>query len=1151
MRVPYAQAKRILAKSRRQVAAREREARAQGYRSASTYARANRARPGTGGGLRVAGLTAGDVKRFGSRKTLLGAAAPGFYKLGRPVVTAPLNVARATIEDPGEVIPATARGLRDMVVGLPSAVIKTATDPKGAAKDLVGDYARRYGPLVEGDEAEFRRRLRKEGVASELLDIGGVTAVGGRAAGAVGRATGRGPTVRKRPALRRSGGKATPQSTSRNANVAYLQHKLDRTRGRVSARRQATAEKGGRVPALDVSLGPGEVAPLRRGNVIGDRTVGRRKSRGVQAMKAEQSREVHRGASRAVAQLDRNERRGFKYAMQLGIRDPQAAVAALTEHRKRIVREREAQGTEIPKTLRGTNDELPVIDRLLADPGKVFTPRLAQVAEGERLRGNRVAQSDPGLATEQALLRRYAQQAEHLGVKRQRQPAVAHELEAANKQFWTALHRAQALKKKGKDPARELAKAKAAEHRFNALKAGAPESTAAFVKRVRAAAEKQGLSRPAYFASQKRPEAKYGSYALGGAKAVAEDKRYTGALFRTGREDTRPQVHADALAQNIKRKHNWNTVADNFESNAFAWGKNKTIGQLRDELDRRGIDPGSVAFWNPGKYRDARKGTEGQREEAFGDDVAPPGLDKAVDEAATDWHGLSTKGEDFANTSGWSVIPKSVYDEIHADTRPSGKVARSWDVVKGKQSRILLGTNPPWLAFQAASNTLLTGLAKTGPFDAAKSVAWWRRLDPAQREAAMTYVGVGAHHVDVQQTKLGASANGRLTNGYRAFKQTPALQRLGKMNPLDAMFRADNAQNNFFRKAVLYSQVKREAYRRIGLNVGGAAAMQARTHGLFTLGPEAQMKAVLRDRPALERHAAHVNNMLGDYLTYTAKERRILGRSVMFYGFLRFSLNFTFHTMPTKHPVMSALIGNLGRLQTEEVRRLLGGDELPFALGKLYYTKDGKLKEVGLARLNPATNAVMEMVGNPRPLGKLIGSLPPIVNTALDLAFEKTGFTGKPLMVEGEHRKGAEERQATGIGIGDANAARVAANRMLRLAMPYRAWEGVEYKGVPHGDDSFPFAPRPTGYKDPKVTGDIAKSRRRQAAKGTGGLLLEEFAPFLPKDTRDPEIAARIRERRAGTKAKPKTVRGEFESFREESRANRVRDEFEKYRTGR
>jgi hypothetical protein len=675
------------------------------------------------------------------------------------------------------------------------------------------------------------------------------------------------------------------------------------------------------------------------------------------------------------------------------------------------------------------------------------------------------------------------------------------------------------------------------------------ETADAFLARVKQRAAEDGIADPGYFPSRKRPTMRHSHYALGGTRAIAEDKRYTGALFRTGREDVRPEAFTDALARNIKRKHNWQTVADNFDDAAFGWGKNQTISELLDQLDARNIDPATVAFWNPRKYREARGSLERQdfTEEAFGDDIVAPGLTEAVDGSATDLAGLATRAEEFKNTSGWSVVPKAVYDEIHADTRPSGAVARSFDVLKGKQSRILLGTNPPWLAFQVASNTLLTALARTGPIDAVKAQVWWRKLDPELRAGVEPYVGVGPFAIDVQQTKLGASTNNRLVNAYRAFKATPIMRKVGRANPLDVLFRADNAQNNFFRRSVLYSQAKRDAYRRLGQDVGRVAEAQARIKGLLTLGPKDQIARVVRDRDAIEQHAEFVNQMLGDYATYTARERRILGRGIMFYGFLRFSLNFAFWTMPTKHPVISAIVGNLSRLQTEEVRQLLGGDELPFALGRLYVTKDGQLQVVELGRANPATNALTELVAPyeggvqfvPR---RLLGMLPPMVAASLDMAYGKSAFTNRPLRVLGEHTYAAMEREQSGKEPGLEERGRIAAERFLDLFYPYRAAETIAFEGQPMGDDTLLWDPRPTRYKDDEILKSLARERKRQRSRPTEDRILEELTPFLPHRTRDPEIAESIRARRNGGKKKRKQESGGFFDVGEGSYAAEARE---------
>src|SRR5690606_33679106 len=123
------------------------------------------------------------------------------------------------------------------------------------------------------------------------------------------------------------------------------------------------------------------------------------------------------------------------------------------------------------------------------------------------------------------------------------------------------------------------------------------------------------------------------------------------------------------------------------------------------------------------------------------------------------------------------------------------------------------------------------------------------------------------------------------------------------LNPLNVMFALDHKQNNFFRRAVLYKEVKRQAWESMGENMSKSAYLQTRLMNILDRGPEDQMRAILRDRDLLEDHAQTVADVLGDYNTFSSFERKFLKRHVMFYGYLRFSLRLAFFTMPMRHPV--------------------------------------------------------------------------------------------------------------------------------------------------------------------------------------------------------------------------------------------------------
>lgn len=973
----------------------------------------------------------------------------------------------ALANDPGGTSLRTAKGFRDALTGIPSGLVGTLLDPLGTAKNAAGDYSRRYKDLNKpGGVEKTAKRLQKEGLAPELLDASGLLAAGGATvgrgltvaakAGKLGEAAERVATG-ARTAKRVSGAKSVEQRTSPNLIVAAGQKASDKRRVAKNQRKVARARDAGRpVDALAAEAAArGEVLP-RRAGAAARKVVAQEKGRDLARMKGEQRTEVDRGTRREFAGLSKPERAGFKIANQLGIpADPAVARRAIEQRIGQIEAERQASGATVPKV---RTDELAILRGLHKNADRVFTPRLAEVVRGEQARERRVAANDPALDPVQAQLRRHQPQAAFLGIKREE-----------------------------------------------------GESPASFLRRVKKDAAAAGLARPGYFHSQKRPRAGYSERALGGARAVAGTKAYTGALFAKGLEDASPLVHEQAIARGIKRKYNWNLVARQFAEHSFEWGRNQTVGKLLDEIDNRGLDPNSVALWNPRLYLDAAKKHEADGGDVTGRGEEPvvAGLSDAVDQSAMTIKDLATRPEDFLKTSGWTVIPKAVYDEIHAGTRPSGAIARGYDVVKGKQSRILLGLSPAWLQFQVASNAILTGLAGTGPVDFVKAQAWWNKLSDAEKAAVEPYIGVGHFHDSIEQTKLGAARTrsekiNQTVDAYRALKTTPFMQHIGRGNPLDMLFRADNAQNNAFRKAVLYSQIKRDAYKRMGQNAKLMAGVQTRfTHSL-TLGPTEQMAALLRDHRSLERHAQHVADFLGDYSTYTARERRGFQRAVMFYGFLRFSLRFTFLTMPIKHPVMSSVIAQLGRLQADEVRKLLGGDELPWALGKLYFTKGGQLKSVDLSRANPTMNAVT----NFRAPKDILGFLPPLGVALLDQAYSKTSFKDRPFRVRGENQgRKANEYRAD-------DRARVFLNAMLSLAAPYRAAQAATQPG-PRGDDALLFSPRPTGYRDPATVASINSDIAAQP-KSVGSRLAQQFVPLIPRNDSAPELAASIRARNGG-----------------------------------
>jgi len=1164
-----------------------------------------------------------------------------------PIARAVVGTAWGIAKDPKTSVPKTVTGFKDMALGIPGAGVKIGSDVvhhgpikavKNIAKETGSDFSRRYGGITKpGGVERMANRVAKEGAAPEITDFlsFGVpanrlvdAAIGSAAkSGKLGEAA-KAVMTEPRPKLRTSGGEAKEQAIPRGYVRAKNARRRDTRAQKTIARDVATGLARG-VALADTGTGEkkgvinavvreahdkGEVVPTRRltaGRQVATGKINRAqrranaetRTRHHHQQRAETQREVNRGINRNITGLNKWEKRGFKTAIELGVRTPEAARAAI-KRRLAIIERHRVAGEDIPTEV----DEVPVLKAIHDNAEKVFTERLGRVADAEVARGVRTGIGDPSLgqtATKRAkaqTARRYAKQATVLARERKGTPitealktAKATERRAGARV--TAAERAQlraeqaAAEAKGaakpgvarakrqidtqiqrltqtaERHRRAVANAKTDEQRAaaqqrldqttarisqlqrqrGAVQAGyrrgvqqargrvteagraterarGEHATARLtrkqvkrqkrqgretiyhenaithqkaVREARAQANQAtggGFVEPGYYPSRRRTSIRRAVYTLGGARAVKPDARYKGKLFKAGRETHDPTVYSQAIAQNIKRKHNWAYVGDTLDTHAFEWGKGLSYKKAMDEIAARGIDPESVRIVDMSALDNAAKRSDSEGGMLIGEtdslhDALKTGTHKA-DPTIT-----PTKGKVV-------VVPKAVADEIISDTHPSNFLGRAWDIGKGKASRLLLGTSPAWLAFQVASNAALTGLAGAGPASLVKSIAWWKGLSQEERDAIEPYIGTGAFHGDSQTPMIGAASNNDLVNAYRAFKSTPFFHKPRKAlggtavrqwNPLDTLFRIDNAQNNLFRRAVLYNRLSRDTYRKLGSEVGTMQALQERIMRIAQLPPEKQLKELVKNRDAVERYAKSVNDFLGDFSTYTAAQRRYFQRYVMFGGFLRFSLRLAFKTMPVEHPLMTGIMGRLGQLQSEETRKLLGGDALPWQLGKYYWNDDGTLKSVNVGRLNPFLNQVTNISG----VKDLGGILPPFAQAALNQIYGTSMFTGKPFAVRGG-------KDAKGMTLADRG--RILLEQALGSTIaPYREWSKATAEGRPMGDDDSyllsllgsPRRPTVSSDADTQLGVERAVQRwRAQHGSPTKAALEALFEPF-------------------------------------------------------
>lgn len=687
------------------------------------------------------------------------------------------------------------------------------------------------------------------------------------------------------------------------------------------------------------------------------------------------------------------------------------------------------------------------------------------------------------------------------------------------------------------------------------------ESAEAFDARVRKAAEEAGLSEPGYWMSTPRPADTYSDAAIGsGGRAVAGSRRYTGALSDIGAETHTPDVFMTGVERNIKRRFSWALVNRNMTVHSFEWSRGKrgeglTASQILRALDERHIDADSVAFVNARVVADRTPEEAGLARGAVSDAVAEDtvlaDVNQELLDARTTLKDLQAEEKVGQAMNRYLVVPKEVADELIHATRPDGPFARAAEIIlKQKPARILLGAlNVPWLSFQVASNAMLTGLGGgRNPLDIYGTHKWWRGLTDAEKDAVEIELGIThGRHFAMDQTHLGSQAHGfgpinHMVDFWQAYKKSKVGRMAHEVNPMDLMFRADEAQNNFFRKVLFYSQAKKAAYRDLGANWRTLDGLHKKLLSALAVPPEKLGGVIVKHGPEFEKAAKTVSDFLGNYLTYAARERQLLSRNIMFYGYLRFSLRFAFWTMPVEHPVMTAMLSNIGRMGADEIKELFGVPDtyqLPTSmLGRVYsgatpeevreYVesdgKRGKLPmSVNVGRMNPGLNALTQMEG----AQQIVGLASPLYQVLADQLFEESSFTGRDFRINGQTTPAESQRPKNYFGsfwstfIPGRPRNRIAMADLLGLIYPYRlaTKTGIPALGIdalegPQSDDSLLGSPRPMRYKDEDIKASIQRSierERKSGAKGLGPQLL----PFTPTEDLGPVVIAREREKEA------------------------------------
>jgi hypothetical protein len=991
-------------------------------------------------------------------------------------------VAEATYHDPIGVPLKTGKQGVAAVTAMPASIYNLATDPVDTVEEMAEGFADRSSQPYH----ERVKTIRDQGALDYAADAAILTG-GGSMASKLLR-----PNATPRPEKRTSGGTATPQRASSGYVVRKAQNAKDRRQGARLERELQEAEAGG-VP-MDAVRREAALANRKAGRVVEvvarDRkatktqrhSVAVHRGQGIAQLRAELNRRLG-VARKEINRLSKSEKRAFYYAAAFGIRTAEQATDLLPSLAANIRAHRESHGIQVKGSLK-KSDMLPEINAILAKPDTYFTPQLAEVLENLRPESLAIGAADPSLSARTRLIRRREPQADLLAVERMD-----------------------------------------------------GESDADYVSRVVEAATQRGLAAPLYVRSERYAGVRdFASYALGGRRAMARDKRYTGANLREGLQATDTEVYLTGLARNIKRRKNWGMVIDLVNEHAIkslAPAQGMPLKVLRERAVAAGVDLSGIAFLNPVALRQVA-----QRHES-GDDAgqrfdAPEETDslavlRGLAEATI--NGDELPSSQLMATRGWVAVPTEVLRELERQTTPSSAGARTYDILKSKTSRaMLLAGNVPWLAFSTVGNAGMAAVASGGralnPANWLGAARWWREMKPEDREQVSSILGLAATGADSAQPKLGAASNRHLVNAYRAFKAHPVFHTgvaaghgpsISQLNPMELMARADHGQNHITRIVAGYSLAKRDAVRQMGEGMSHADRLQGKITGVLAKPPAEQLAALMADRNLLEDYAENIADFMGDYTTLTATERRVVNRAVMFFPFVRYSLRLLFYVMPAKHPLVTAVLAELAELTVEEYRELFGDDSLPWQLGKIYVGENGD-QSIDLRRAHPALNSLVEVLNAEQP-SQLVGVLPPYAGWLYSQVASEDAFQGRDWRTHG--KAALYGPRATDYGVG--TRARILAGDMLSIFYPYRTASTLTTEGT-QGDDSLLWDKRPTVFRG-KTELSKAKAKAAKAAyefDEEHESLVRELIPLLPQpdDSLDQakrsERIAKLEDRPAG-----------------------------------
>jgi hypothetical protein len=618
-------------------------------------------------------------------------------------------------------------------------------------------------------------------------------------------------------------------------------------------------------------------------------------------------------------------------------------------------------------------------------------------------------------------------------------------------------------------------------------------------------AQKHGLPTDrAYIPHQKTLGNEAGLHTIGNVSPT-DYKRWSGQLQAAGYRSTDAELILRGILKSIRNKYTMDHVNAFAERHAVKLPRDDmTTAEATKWLAESGRNPDHFQVVHLGKLRNDITDLGGA-EHLLHLNSDPEAHAKAIEKM---WQQAGdTPLTD--TTKGASIIPKAAFEEARNSFRGKNAFGRVLGKTKGEISKLILGLSAPWLTTMSAVTYPVQSLmGGAGPIDAMANFKYYRSLNPVDKASFDSRFGVDSpmrttsHGMEAERmgSQMPQKLDG-LVRTMRVMRQSPMGRLLSKGNLVKAVISAERVPRRYARINVAMKGVKSEALRQIASDMqDGQKAMNAFEQGTQRLMHVGRLPAkeyiqkAMENTKAMEEVARHANNAMGEWHNMTNFERNQLSKYVMFYPWMRYSLNLAAHTLPAHHPLLYASALKLGTWEHKSLTELLGTEPEP---GNVYLGKaqpnvppaKREFSEVGIKQANPTLNTAMTAIaGKP---SELLDVLPPYFTSALEWATNKALFTDKPLKGSriGESKEGKESPQLLPF---------MAEQNLVKPFGVLRALEKVKTEGRPQAAGSLPLFPG--GEKRVQYSNKIERQFAKERAKEPGlpMQLAQELVPLIP-----------------------------------------------------